>query len=179
MRWINLLFLALLLACTQKKTIETPGQKFNNSIINVRKIGTLKKLTNDGRSIYPIFSPVDSIVFFQRLLITNSADTFAYFQEELTKPYGVNTLNNNLYTLEGTYEFSRPKEINVDSLPRRFNERTVWGIRSPENTTFAFETIFSTENGPHVIYLAKGDSIRQLTFVLTTCYLERDRKSVV
>jgi len=161
------------MSCAPRQSKETADQRFKQSLLDATTRGSLKKLTEDGRNIYPIFSPGDSIIYFQRLLITSATDTFAYHPEDLVKPYGINILNGELYTLEGDYEFPIAKSIDPAKLPRQMDEKTLWGIWSPDSSKVAFETVYSTEGGVHYIYLQQGDSIRQLSYGATSCYLDR------
>jgi hypothetical protein len=173
MKWIVALVVISGFACSHKTVRESSDQRFRNSLADASSIGSFKRLTDDDRAIYPVFSPGDSIIFFRRLLLTSAADTFAYFPDEWIKPYGVNVLSSEFYTLEGTLVFPSVAEVDTMRLPHIFNEKTVWGTYSPDGKTFAFETIHATEHGVHLIYVVKDDSIRQLSYGLTSCYLER------
>lgn len=164
--------LIAVMACGSDRSRETV--KFKNLAIDALKSGALERLTDDGRSIYPNFGPGDTIVFYQRLLLTDLADTFAYFPEDIIKPYGVNIKNGELYTLEGKPGFPSAKEIDVSRLPQIMGEETVWGVRSPDSGTIAFETIpTKSKEKTHFIYLSVDDSVRQLTFGDVPCFIER------
>jgi hypothetical protein len=178
MKAIIILACLQILACGSRRSQETINENFGKSMVGIEEIGTLRQITNDGRSIYPVFAPGDSIVFYQRLLVTNAADTFAYRPDELVKPYGINITNGQLYTLDSAAEFPSDRKIDLETLPRRFTEETVWGVASPDSNVFAFETTsidtFSQDNKKvHLIYLAIGDSIRQLSYGTRSCYLDR------
>jgi hypothetical protein len=169
---VILIILPLLAACGSDRSKETI--KFKDSARDIAKIGTLQKLTDDGRSIYPVFAPGDSIVYYQRLLLTDVADTFAYFPEQIIKPYGVNIRSGELYTLDGKLDYPSAGEIEVTGLPRRANESIVWAVRSPDSSMMAFETIpISGGELTHVIYLVRGDSIQRLTFGDVSCFIDR------
>jgi hypothetical protein len=140
---------------------------------NATEIGTLKQLTHDGCSIYPVFSQGDTIALYRRLLITDLQDTIAYFPEQMTRVYGININNNELYTAQGNYNFPEPMQVPKVELPRMQYEDADWGIRSPDTGFYAFETISTTANKIRNIYLAHGDSINQLSYGNTPCYLDR------
>jgi hypothetical protein len=164
--------LLALFFCGTDKSRET--RKFRDSIIDAAKIGSFQKLTDDGRSVYPIFDPGDTIVYYQRLLLTDLADTFAYFPEQIIKPYGVNIKNNDLYTLQGKLGYPSAEELDTTDYPLRKGEETVWAILSPNRSTVAFETIKNGDKDEtHIIYLEKGDSTRRLSYGDTSCFLER------
>jgi hypothetical protein len=166
------LILVAVMACGSDRSRETI--KFRNLPENILEIATLEKLTDDGRSIYPNFGPGDTIVFYQRLLLTDLADTFAYFPEEIIKPYGVSIKNGELYTLEGKPKFPSTREIDVSRLPQIVGEETVWGVRSLDSSIIAFETIpAKNKEKTHFIYLSEGDSVRQLTYGDVPCFVER------
>lgn len=169
-REVFLLISLLLLACGSRKLSET--DRFRVLAVDATKIGVLQRLTDDDRSIYPVFGPGDTIVYFQRFLLPDVADTFAYFSDETVKPYGVNINDGQLYTLDGKVDFPSNRVIEVSDLPKRAGEETIWGVASPDSGTFAFETV--PEGGKtHLIYLAWGDSIRQLSFGNIPCFLDR------
>jgi hypothetical protein len=162
----------LLLACGSDRSKETV--KFRNSAKNIGKIGVLQQLTDDGRSIYPIFAVGDSIVYYQRLLLTDLADTFAYFPEQIIKPYGVNLKSHELYTLQGKLDYPPSGEIEVTDLPKRSGESIVWAIRSQDSSMAAFETIpIEGTELTHVIYLVRGDSVQRLTYGDVSCFIDR------
>jgi Tol biopolymer transport system component len=105
-------------------------------------------------------------------LLTDIADTFAYFPDETIKPYGININNGELYTLDGKIGFPSNRVLDIRDLPKQPGEETVWGVASPESSVFAFETTRSDKK-THLIYLAIGNTIRQLTFGDISCYIDR------
>jgi hypothetical protein len=169
---ILFIILPLIVACGSDRSKETI--KFRDSAKDAAKIGILHKLTDDGRSIYPIFAPGDSIVYYQRMLLNDVADTFAYFPDQIIKPYGVNVRSGELYTLDGKLDYPSSGEIEVEGLPKRNNESIVWAIRSLDSSMLAFETI-PTSGGEltHIIYLVRGDSAQRLTFGDVSCFIDR------
>ncbi len=174
MKKIIALCLLTILACSPKKAEKTVDQRFAESMIPAERTGTLKRLTSDGRSIYPIFAPGDTIILYERLLLTSAADTIAYFPEDMSKPYGINILDSTIYTLEGTPSFPSAGVIDTAALPHRYHEETVWGVASPDSTVYAFETIAAGDSDEiHLLYLAEGDSVRQLSYGRTSCFLDR------
>ncbi len=167
-----LLIMAASVACSKSQVDET--KRFRDSALDAARIGSLERLTDDSRSIYPFFSPGDSIVYFQRLLLTDIADTFAYFQDEVVKPYGINVRSRELYTLEGNLGYPSNEELEITSLPKLKDEEAVYGLASPETGTYAFETIpDKSKERTHYIYLARRDSIQRLTFGEIPCFLDR------
>jgi hypothetical protein len=167
---VLLFIIPVLLACGSRKLSDT--DRFRSSAIDVTKVGRLQWLTDDDRSIYPVFGPGDTIVLFQRFLLPDMADTFAYFPDETVKPYGVNISSRQLYTLGRKIDFPSNRALKISGLPKRPGEETVWGVASPESGTFAFETI-PKGNKTHLIYLVRGDSVRQLSFGEIPCFIDR------
>lgn len=166
---ISLILLSFL-ACGSDKQAE----RFNKSIIDTGQIGTLKRLTDDDRSIYPVFSPGDTIAYYQRLLVTDVVDTMYFYDQEVIKPYGINIGSGELYTLSSKAAFPSNRVIAVSELPTAEGEETVWGVASPDSLTLAFESIpYKSKEMTHIIYLAQGNSIRRLTFGKTSCFIDR------
>jgi hypothetical protein len=171
----NILFLTLvvglIIACSDKKNSNS-ADRLISDFDNANKIGTIRQLTDDYRSIYPVFGPGDTIVFYQRLLLADVQDTFAYYPEERIKPYGLHISTGELYTLSQASEFPPAMLIDPAKLPNNFGKEPVFAVASPDSMSYAFETIEGT-NKVHVIYLVEGDSIRQLTHGSVSCFLER------
>jgi len=164
--------LLITFSCGSEKSREL--KRFRDSAIDASQIGSYKKLTDDGRSIYPMFDPGDTIVFYQRLLLSDLADTFAYMPEQIIKSYGINIKNGELYTLEGKPQFPPAGVLDSTDLPKRKGEETVWGVLSPNGRTIAFETIREGDKDEiHIVYLARGDSVRQITYGDTSCFIDR------
>ena len=165
----------LLLACSSNKAKITVDERFRNEMIDAADIGKLAQLTQDGRSIYPIFAPGDTIVYYRRLLITDAVDTFVYNMDEMIRPYGIGVSNGELYTLSQPYDYPSTKVVQPSEYPRRYGEKVDWALRSPaDSNVIAFETVTSeNENAIHTLYLAIGDSIMQLSYGNISCYLDQ------
>jgi hypothetical protein len=173
---IRLIILAaLLLACSSNKNKIALDERFRNEMIDAADIGKLTPLTQDGRSIYPIFAPGDTIVYYKRLLITDAVDTFIYKMDEMIKPYGIGISNGELYTLSKPYDYPSTRVVPPSDYPRRYGEKVDWALRSPaDSNVIAFETVTSdNENAIHILYLAIGDSIIQLSFGNISCFLDQ------
>lgn len=172
-----LVMILLIAACGGNHDKNSRGAKFRQSMIDIEKIASMSRITDDNRSIYQIFGPGDTIAFYQRLLITDAADTSMYYPEDLIKPYGKNLVNGELYTLNKAAEFPSNDSIWPDKLPQRLGEETVYGVRSPDSNIFAFETVVaigqSDTREVHRIFLVKGDSTSQLSFGDTSVFLDR------
>ena len=145
---------------------------FSESFKDAALIGILKQLTSDERSIYPVFGPGDTIAFYQRLLLTDAQDTIAYRQKDLVKPYGIHTNNGELYTLSAPMEFPSNRKMELSEIPALYEDSSVYAISSPESSVYAFETLVG-ENQIHTIFLTMGDSLRQLSWGDTSCFLDR------
>jgi hypothetical protein len=174
----NIVIMVLLLAaCGNKNDIESQGDKFRRSIISAETIATMTRITDDNRSIYQVFGPGDTIAFYQRLLLTDAEDTSMYYPEDLIKPYGKNLINNELYTLSNPAPFPPNDTIPRGNWPHRLGEETVYGVKSPDSSLFAYETVALTNKEgtkeAHRIYLVNGDSTRQLSFGDTSVFLDR------
>lgn len=169
--WASVLLLVL--ACSSRKSDGWSDDRFLGSLVDINATATVSMLTSDGRSIYPLFSPGDSIVFFKRLLITEPSDTFTYQASELVKPYGININNGELYTLSSDYEYPSSQSLDPSLLPRRYAEKTVWGLKSPAGPLTAFETVTDSKEETHLVYLTIGDSIEQITYGKISCFIDR------
>jgi hypothetical protein len=174
----NIVILVLLLAaCGGKNNGDSQAEKFRHSMLNAETIATMTRITDDSRSIYQVFGPGDTIAFYQRLLLTDAEDTSMYYPEDMIKPYGKNLINDALYTLSSPAPFPSNDTIPRGNLPRKLGEETVYGVKSPDSSLFAYETVaLVNKEGTreaHRIYLVKGDSTRQLSFGDTSVFLDR------
>jgi hypothetical protein len=163
----------LILSCSPEKQTDISYNRFLESLRPATEIGTVSRLTQDGRSLYPVFSPGDSIVFYRRLLVTAAEDAEGRTAEELVKTYGINLINNELYTLAEDYSHYQADNIDPSRLPHGYGENIVRALKSPDGETIAFETALRFNRDSHTIYLSRGDSTIQLTYGDLPCFLER------
>lgn len=168
---ITILTMLLVLACSEKKG-KGGSDRSGTGFKDARDMGNMTQLTDDYRSIYPVFGPGDTIVFYRRLLLTDVQDTFAYYPEELIKPYGKHIFTGELYTLSKAGEFPSAREISPARLPNDFGKKPVFAIASPDSVSYAFETIEGTSQ-VHTLYLVEGGSLRQITSGSVSCFLDR------
>jgi hypothetical protein len=100
-----------------------------------------------------------------------------YYPEDLIKPYGRSLINDQLYTLSNPATFPPNDTIPRGFLPSRQGEESVYGVKSPDSSLFAYETVALTSKDgtkqAHRIYLVQGDSTRQLSFGDTSVFLDR------
>lgn len=173
MRFYYLPLAFLIFGCSPERQTEVRYDRFKESLRPSTEIGTVSRLTQDGRSLYPVFAPGDSIVFYKRLLVSNAEEAEGRTEEELVKPYGLNLINNELYTLSGDYPYPFAENIDSSRIPHVYGEKMIRAVESPDGETIAFETAISFDRDSHAIYLARGDSITQLTYGDLPCFLER------
>jgi hypothetical protein len=172
MKWTWFLFAALIIGgCSERKSAGV-GDRFVRSLQDATTIGTLSQLTDDQRAIYPVFGPGDTIACYQRLLLTESEDTFAYYDDEMVKPYGVHVSSRELYTLSRAIDFPSALRIDTSKLPDHYGKDAEFAVASPDTLAYAFETV-SGENQVHTLYLVTDDSVTQLSFGPTSCFLDR------
>lgn len=155
---------------------EEPGRKidrFQESLIPASEICTVERLTQDGRCIYPIFAPGDTIVYFRRLLAADNEAASGKDYKDLIKPFGLNLITMDLLNLSADYSYPPLNHADTTDFPNISGEPVTLGLRSPDSGTFAFET---TEKGPShkcKIYLRRGDMLHQLTYGDASCILEK------
>ena len=113
------------------------------------------------------------MIFYKRLLVATAEDAEGRTEEELVKPYGINLINSELYTLSKDYPYIPPNSVDLSRAPQKYGENTIRALESPDGKTIAFETIISFDRDSHTIYLARGDSIAQLTYGGLPHFLER------
>jgi hypothetical protein len=170
MKWL-LLFLSLtVLSCSEGE--KGRRSAFPERAVDVATTGSLKQLTDDNRSIYPVFGPGDTIVFYQRLLITDPQDTIGYFREEWVKPYGIHFESGELYTLSAAREFPSQRQLDPSSIAPEYANDAVFAIQSPDSNVYAFETV-TGDDGNHTIFLSSDGFIKQLSDGETHYYLDR------
>jgi len=145
---------------------------FRAALKDATAIGTITQLSNDWRSIYPVFDPGDTIAFYRRLLLTDVQDTFAYYENERIRPYGVNIYTGELYTLSKNCEFPPSRELDPTKLPNDFGKKPTFAIASPDSVSYAFETV-DGQSQVHTLYLVEGDSLRRITDGDVSCFLDR------
>lgn len=154
---------------------EPPGQKVDRFITSLNPasdICTLERLTQDGRCIYPIFAPGDTVVYFRRLLAADNEAASGIDYEDLIKPFGLNLKTRELLTLSADYSYPRLNYADTSEFPAISSEMVSLGIKSPDGETFAFETFEGGPLGKSKIYLRKGDMLSQLTYGDVSCHLE-------
>jgi len=173
MRLIYLSLAFLIFGCSPDKQADIRYDRFLESLKPATELGTISRLTQDGRSLYPVFAPGDSIVFYKRLLVTTAEDAEGRTEEELVRPYGINLINNELYTLSGDYPYLQADNIDPSRAPQGYGENTIRALESPDGKIIGFETAIGFNRDSHTIYLARGDSITQLTYGDLPCFLER------
>jgi hypothetical protein len=163
----------IVLGCSPENEGDVRYNRFLESLKSAKDIGTISRLTQDGRSIYPVFAPGDSIVIFKRLLVATAEDAEGRTEEELVGYYGTNVYNNELYTLSRDYPCLQADNIDPSRVPRGYGENIIRALESPDGKTIAFEKTTGSARDSHTIYLAQGDSIIQLTYGDLPCFLER------
>ncbi len=173
MRFIFFPLAIFVLGCSPENEADIRYNRFLESLKSAKDIGTINRLTQDGRSIYPVFAPGDSIVIFKRLLVVTADDAEGRTEEELVGSYGMNVYNNELYTLSRDYPYIQADNIDPSRVPRGYGENVIRALESPDGKTIAFEKTTGSARDSHTIYLAHGDSIIQLTYGDLPCFLER------
>jgi hypothetical protein len=173
MRSVYISLVILVFGCSPEKKADIRYDRFSESLKPAAETGTINRLTQDGRSLYPVFAPGDSIVLYKRLLVTTAEDAEGRTDEELVKSYGINIVNNELYTLPGDYPYIEPDTVDLSRAPTKYGENTIRALESPDGKIIAFETVTGPDRDSHTIYLARGDSIMQLTYGDLPYFLER------
>lgn len=167
------MMIILFLGCGGEKTDNRKSDRFEKSLKPAEEIGELERLTQDGRCIYPMFAPGDSIVYFRRLLATDEQAAVGKEVKELVKPFGLNIYTKELFSLSSDYKYLHPDFMEQSKLPMIAGEPSTYGINSPDSEIFAFETMENNLKSKGKIYLSKNDEYRQLTFGNISCLLER------
>jgi len=173
MRPIRLIFLLSILTCSPEHPAEIRHNRFIETLNSAAQIGDLTVLTDDNRTIYPMFAVGDSIMYFRRLLVADAADTTGRNPEELIKPFGIRISDKQLYTLSEDYHYPEKAGIPTQGLPTRYGETIVWAVESPDGKTVAYETIVGRLQNSRIVYLARGDSTVQLTYGDIPCFIDR------
>ncbi len=173
MKSFYLLAALLILGCSTGDENSPKKMDFLDSLRPSSEIGSLERLTDDGRGLYPIFAPGDSLVYFNRLLVTDAETAAGITEEDLVEPYGIDIADRELYTLSGDYRYPRQAQAQYNRVPKRYTEYVSMVIASPDSSVAAFETTVDTRFDWRAIYLIKGDSIIQLTFGDKPCFLDR------
>lgn len=161
------------MGCGDEKTDNRKIDRFEKSLKPAAEIGKLERLTQDGRCIYPMFAPGDSIVYFRRLLATDEQAAVGKEVKDLVKPFGFNIYTKELFSLSSDYKYRHPDFMMQSKLPIISGEASTYGINSPDSGIFAFVTKENNVNRKGKIYLSKNDEYQQLTFGKISCYLER------
>jgi len=147
--------------------------RFLNSLDPASEVSTLERLTQDGRCIYPIFAPGDTIVYFRRLLAENPEAASGKEYKDLVKPFGININTKELLTLSADYEYPALNYVDKSKFPEMGAESITLGINSPDSGTFAFEAAENGSSGKRRIYVYKNDRLMQLTYGDISCFLEK------
>ncbi len=161
------------MGCGAEKTDIHKFDRFEKSLKPAEEIGKLERLTQDGRCIYPMFAPGDSIIYFRRLLATDEQAAVDKDIKELVKPFGLNIYTKELFSLSSDYRYLVPNFTAHSKLPMIAYEQRAFGINSPDSRIFAFETMEDNVQSKGRIYLYKNNEYHQLTFGKISCYLER------
>ena len=166
------ILLALILGCAGQEKQDLRIDRFLNSLNPVSEISSLKRLTQDGRCIYPIFAPGDTIIYFRRLLAANNEAASGKEYKDLVKPFGMNLRTGELLTLSADYNYPPPNYADTANFPELSAEPVILGLKSPRNGIIAFETTEKGPSGRSKIYLRDGDMLSQLSYGDVSCYLE-------
>lgn len=137
------------------------------------ELGTLTRLTQDGRAVLPVFGSGDSIIFFEMLLVTDPETAAGRKTEDIVKPYGVDVANKELYTLSADYHHPEEDSGKISDVPHGVGETVTKTLTSPDGKTIAYETITGSNKDSHTIYLVQGDSVVQMTYGDLPCFLDR------
>jgi len=143
------------------------------SLDSAEKLGSVTQLTLDGRSAYPVFAPGDSIIYFERLLVSDAKDTTGRSVEELIKPYGIHVSSKELYTLSDQYDYPDKDSAAVKKPFKRAGEGVFGSMITPDSQIVFYETFIEGDEATHIIYMQRGDSTIQLTYGGLPCYLDR------
>jgi len=165
------IILALILGCAGKEAEDQRIDRFIQSLNPASEISSLKRLTQDGRCIYPIFAPGDTIIYFRRLLAADNEAASGKEYKDLVKPFGINLKTGELLTLSADYSYPPLNFADTADFPHITNEPVTLGIRSPRSGIMAFETTEKGPTGRSRIYLRDGDMLSQLTYGDDSCYL--------
>ena len=163
----------LFLCCSPEKQQEVHPNRFLESLRPASELGTLTRLTQDGRALLPEFGSGDSIVFFEMLLVTDPETAAGRKTEDIIKPYGVDVANKELYTLSADYRHPEEDTEEVSDVPHGVGETVTKTLRSPDGKTVAYETITGSNKDSHTLYLMQGDSVTQITYGDLPCFLDR------
>lgn len=165
------MLLILSFGCAENKQPSERPNRFLNSLKHASEISNLERLTQDGRCIYPIFAPGDTIIYFRRLLAPDHEAASGKEYKDLIKPFGININTMELLTLSTDYEYPALNYVDKTELPEVAGESITIAINSPDSGIFAFET---EEDGPsrkRKIYISNKDQISQLTYGDISCFL--------
>jgi hypothetical protein len=171
---IALILAAILVlsGCGEEKSSSRKFDRFENSIKPASELGSIKRLTQDDRCIYPIFAPGDTIIYFRRLLAENSEAASGKEYEDLIKPFGININTGELLTLSRDYNYPAPNFIKLSELPKIAGETVTHGLISNDSSIIIMQAIRPGISGFSRIYTIKDSVLSQLTFGDHSCYLE-------
>ncbi|MEE9553718.1 MAG: hypothetical protein V3W18_05420 [candidate division Zixibacteria bacterium] len=172
MKAIILFASVFFLSCSSKPPEKIQTDRFIESQNTADLLGEIIRITDDSRSVYPVFASGDSIIYFNRLLVSNPDDTTGRSLGELIKPYGIKISDGELYTLSSEYEYIPGTPLNsvIDSIA---GENIVRQVKSPDGGVLAYETNIGGAPTSHTVYLARGDSTVQLTYGGQPCFIDR------
>ena len=172
MRNVVLLVLVLLLSCSKEQPPEVHQNRFLESLNPAGQIGDFSNLTDDDRNCYPLFAPGDSVIYFKRLLVSESVDTVGRNPEDLVRPYGIRIKDKELFTLSKDFVYPQKKGVDLESSGWT-SERVIWAEESPDGNAIAYETSVGDFKENRTVYLMRGDSTIQLTYGDTPCFIDR------
>lgn len=162
----------ILFGCGGEKTPNRKYDRFENSIKPASELGSVERLTQDDRCIYPMFAPGDTIIYFRRLLAENSEAASGKEYEDLIKPFGININTKELLTLSRDYNYPAPNFIELSELPKIAGETVTHGLISNDSSIIIMEAIRPGISNIGRLYTIKDSILSQLTFGDHSCYLE-------
>ena len=172
MKPICLTILAVIISCSSEQRQSDPIDRFSESLLSAEELGEISRLTNDGRCILPMFAPGDSLIYFERLLVSSPDDTTGRTPEELVKQFGMRIADGELYTLSANYEYPFLSK-SQEEITERPGETIVLAVDSPDGKSVVYETTVGNSPESHTVYLVKGDSTVQLSFGNKPCFIGR------
>jgi hypothetical protein len=162
----------LSVACGKENADIRKFDRFENSIRPASEVGSLERLTQDGRCIYPMFAPGDTIVYFRRLLAENSEAASGKEYKDLIKPFGINIRTGELLILSTDYFYPAPNYLEKSKWPYISGETISYGITSKDSGLMVIETIRQELSGISRLYTIKDSMLSQLTFGDHSYFLE-------
>lgn len=162
----------LLFGCGGEKTSNRKYDRFENSIKPASELGSVERLTQDDRCIYPMFAPGDTIIYFRRLLAGNSEAASGKEYQDLIKPFGININTGELLTLSQDYYYPAPNFAKLKDLPSIADETVTHGLISKDSSIIVMEAVRPGFSGLSRLYTFRDSILSQLTFGNHSCFLE-------